>query len=164
MGCARKHRGWIAVHTDITDRRQAEHNGRFLVQANEILAKPLEYQAILGAVAKLAVECIADWCRFDILGSNNTIRRAVVVHNDPGKQKLAEEMQERYPSRLDGHDAVAEVLRTGKPLFWEQIPPNVLKSWAQDDEHVRQLRLLGLKSAIIVPLQARAACLAQLTL
>ncbi len=57
-----------------------------------------------------------------------------------------------------------ELLQSGKPRFYPEIPDGALAHGAQDAEHVKQLKQLGLKSGISVPMLARGRTVGVLTL
>jgi signal transduction histidine kinase/ActR/RegA family two-component response regulator len=56
-----------------------------------------------------------------------------------------------------------QVLRTSAPDWVEAIPDDLLAELAQDEEHLRIMRKLGLKSYICVPLKTRTTTLGVLT-
>jgi PAS domain S-box-containing protein len=132
-------------------RRRAE----FLAQAAELLDASLDYEGMLARVAHIAVPDLAEWCAVDLLDDGGRIRRLAVAHADPAKERLAWELSERYPVRADEPVGVANVLRTGRTeVFWD-IPDEVLALGAQDDEHLRLSRELGITGAVLAPLAVR---------
>jgi PAS domain S-box-containing protein len=163
------------VVLDITDRKQAEakriqliqeqtarleaeadqQRAAFLAQVSATLASSLDYENTLASVANLVVPYFADWCGVDLLQNNQSINRVAVAHPDPEKVKLAWELHQRYPRKLDEPEGVAKVLRTGIPEMVTEISDAALAEAIQDPEYLRILRELGLKSCIILPLMAR---------
>src|SRR6266849_1467217 len=87
-----------------------------------------------------------------------------VTHSDPGKTRLARELQERYPIDPDAPIGIPHVLRTGEPELYVEISDELEEDWAVDEEHLRRIRELGLRSAIVAPLKARGRTLGALTL
>jgi len=156
--------GHIGSCVDVTDRRRAEEASRFLAEASRALASSLDYHTTLGAVARLAVPQIADWCVVDILGPDGSPQRLVVVHADPDKVELARALERRYAVDMEADSGVPNVLRTGFPELVSEITDDLLAETAGDAEHLRILLGLGLKSYIIVPLAARGRMLGALTL
>ena len=148
---------------DITHRKQAEFSLQFLAEAGAILSSSLDYETTLTQVTQLAVPQIADWCAIDLIEPNQTVRRTVLTHQDPQKVKLGQELQQRYPVDLNASQGVGRVLKTGKPECYPIITDEQLVASARDAEHLRILRELGLKSAIVVPLQARGRILGAIT-
>ena len=153
----------IAMIEDITCRKRAEEAQRFLAEAGAALSSSLDYRATLAGVARLAVPYLADWCTVDVFEEDG-IDRVAVVHQDPGKVALAEELQERYPPDPDEPYGVARALRTGRAELITEIPESLLEEAARDAEHREVLRKLALKSCLIVPLVARGRTLGAITL
>jgi PAS domain S-box-containing protein len=137
----------------------------FLAEASELLASSLDYNHTLRQVAQLSVPGLADWCAIDMVGPNGEIERLGVAHEDPAKVRWAYELQDRYPPDPDAPTGVPQVLRTGKPEFFPELPQELLDEAIGDDEELRRIiDELGLKSTICVPLVARNRTLGALTL
>ncbi|MCA1630501.1 MAG: PAS domain S-box protein [Acidobacteria bacterium] len=146
---------WFGTSTDIDDRRRAEDAQRFLAEASEVLVSSLDYEATLKRIAELVVPRLADWCAVDMVTDERTLRRLAVAHEDPSKIELALEVERRYPQTLADREGVAKVVRTGKPEMYPNIPDELMALIARDAEHLKILRELGLRSAMIVPLNVR---------
>jgi PAS domain S-box-containing protein len=153
----------IVAH-DITERKKNEEAQRFLVEAGTSLSSSLDYRTTLSRVARLAVPYLADWCVVDILEEDGSLDRLALTHQDPGKVALAQELEERYPPDPEAQHGVSQVLRTGQPVLVPEIPESALDASAQDAEHRRILRELGLKSYLVVPLVAGGRTLGAITL
>jgi PAS domain S-box-containing protein len=146
---------WFGTSTDIDDRRRAEDAQRFLAEASEVLVSSLDYEATLKRIAELVVPRLADWCAVDMVTDERTIRRLAVAHEDPAKVELALEVERRYPQTLADREGVAKVIRTGEPEMYPNIPDELMALIARDAEHLKILRDLGLRSAMIVPLMVQ---------
>ena len=162
--------GVVLVFRDISERRRAgealrrsEQTARFLAQASADLAELTDHESTLQKVTSIAVPSFADWCAVDLLEPDGTLRRLVVTHADPAKVKLAQELTERYPLQPDAQHGIPQVARTGKSELVKDIPDSLLAIFADDDEHLRILRKLGLKSYIFVPMQSKGRMLGVLT-
>lgn len=155
--------GIVLVFRDVTEKRREEDRRRFLSDASTLLASSLEYVPTLTSVARLAVPAMADWCAVDIVERGGRVARLAVAHVDPAKVRFAEELEARYPSDPSSPHGVHAVLRTGKSVLMEEIPHSLLSESAVDDEHLRLILELGLKSAMIVPLVARGRTLGAIT-
>lgn len=155
--------GVVLVFRDVTEQRREEDRRRFLNEASNLLASSLEYGPTLTSVARLAVPIVADWCAVDILDRAGNLARLAVAHVNPAKVRFAEELAARYPTDPAAPQGVHAVVRSGKPLLMEEIPESLLTSTAVDDEHLRLIRELGLKSAMIVPLRARGKTFGAIT-
>ena len=143
----------IEKHRELADKRSNERE-RFLSQAGEILSSSLDYEQTLSALSKLAVPEIADWCAVDLV-EGGILKRVTAFHADPEKVVLTEELVARYPIDLDGRSAVAEVVRSGKTLYLPQVTGDIIRAAAKNEEHLRLMEAVGLKSLVIIPLKAR---------
>jgi signal transduction histidine kinase/PAS domain-containing protein len=149
---------------DVTEQRRRDLARRLLAEASASLASSLDYQTTLKNVARLMVPMLADWCGIDIVGEEGAIERLVVVHADPAKQGLAEEIKHRFPTDPAALMGVAKVIREGVSEIVPDIDDGFLLAIAQDEEHLEMLRALEIHSLIIVPLVARRKTLGALLL
>lgn len=143
------------IISDITDRKRAEEQERFLASASTILAASLDYEKTLSSLAKLAVPHMADLCIVEILEADGSIRLVGVAHKDRAKQEQVQQWLERYAPTADGKHCVAKVLQTGEPDLCGEISELMLVDASLDAEHLQLLRSLELKSYMIVPLVVR---------
>ena len=144
----------INVIEDITDIKRAEQGHRFLSRASQELARSLDYQETLRAVARLAVPELADWCAVDVLAGDE-LERVAVEHVDPERVALAREVQERYPADPNAGTGVWGVLRRGHAELYRDIPDELLVQSARDEEHLALIRKVGLRSAMLAPMTLR---------
>ena len=154
----------ISSFQDVTALKQSEQHLSLLADAGAILGGSVDYQETLNELARLVVSELADWCVVDIVEPESGVRRVAVAHVDPEKVRLAEEVQRRYPTDDTETGAVARVLETREPMLLREVTDEQLAAAAQDEEHAAQLRVLGLRSVLIVPLVARDNVLGALTL
>lgn len=148
-------------------RRRAEaahERAVFLAKASALLASSLEYEETLKNVASLAVPGMGDWCGVELADDTGGSKQVAVAHVDPAKVQLAHDLRRRYPPDPKAATGVPNVLRTGSPELYEQIPDELLVAGAVDEEHLRISRELGLRSAMIVPIKDRGTVLGALTL
>ncbi|HEX2189267.1 MAG TPA: GAF domain-containing protein [Longimicrobiaceae bacterium] len=153
----------VALLEDVTESRREAEERAFLAEASRVLASSLEYEPTLRAVARLAVPALADWCAIDLL-EGGEFRRVAVEHPDPGRLADAVRIHERYPPDPAAPHGAWKVVRTGEPELLEEVPDALLEALAADPEHLRLLRALGLRSALVVPLAARGEVLGAMTL
>jgi PAS domain S-box-containing protein len=148
--------GAVVVFRDVSVKRKAEQRRAFLAEATSILAASLDYEMTLKRIAELAVPSLADWCVVDIVEpSGSGSRQLAVAHMDPAKVELARELRLRYPPSPDASSGVPNVLRTRRSELHVEISEQLLERAAVDDDHLRILRQLELRSAMEVPLIAR---------
>lgn len=142
--------------------RTAQRMG-FLAEASALVGGSLDYEETLRTVAWLAVPSFADWCAVDMLGPDGVLNRLAVAHIDPERAHLAIELEERYPDDPAATHGVRRVLRTGEAELLEEFSPELVETAAADDEHLRLIQQLGLRSAIVVPIQVRDRPLGAIT-
>lgn len=138
---------------------RAEREAQFLAEASTALAGSLDYERTLATVARLAVPRLADWCVIDTLGHGGSFERVAVAHVDPEKERLGWEISRRYPTKSDAPAGMPNVVRTGEPELYPDVPDEAIQAAAHDAEHLRLLRELGFRSAMTVPLRARGRVL-----
>lgn len=97
----------------------------FLAEVSSVLAKSLDYETTLTAIARLAVTHLADWCSVDIV-EDGTVRRLAVVHIEPEKAVLAQELHRLYPTDIQTTFGIANVLRSGQSQLIPEIPDEAL--------------------------------------
>ena len=156
--------GVVLVFRDVTEKRREEERRRFIVEASALLASSLDYGPTLSSVAQLVVPTIADWCAVDMVESGGKRRarggrRIATRRRSAGPRRFRRAIR---PIRASPH-GVHEVLRTGKSRLLPEVPESLVVQGAVDAEHLRLLRELGLKSAMIVPLRVRDQTLGAIT-
>jgi PAS domain S-box-containing protein len=149
---------------DITKQKRAEEAARFLAQAGDVFNQSLDYETTIDQVARLVVPTLADWCSVQIADDNGTLRPIVVAHVDPSKVDLARRLDADYPADGNASFGAYNVLRTGKPELYTEIPDELLVAGAHDAEHLRISRELGLNSAMVVPLSVEGGTRGVMTL
>jgi PAS domain S-box-containing protein len=148
-------------------RRRAEELERrasFLVEIHTALDSSLDYEVVLRRLARITVPRIADWCAIHMKGDDGSLQRLAVAHNDPKRERLAWDLEDRYPTDPDAPTGVPEVLRTGRAELYPEITEDMVLESARDAEHLEIIRGLGLRSAMLVPLRARGQTLGVVTL
>lgn len=133
----------------------AERRLRFVADASRSLAMLVDPTTTLQRMASLAVPVFADWCAVHIPGKQTPFLPIALAHSDPEKLGLAEELNRRYPPAPDALKGVPQVMRTGVSEWAADITPDLVKQVAQDDEHLRLLKSLDLKSYICVPIKTK---------
>ena len=135
----------------------------FLVAATSELAVSLDYETTLQRLADLVVPDVANWCAIDVL-DDGVLRPVAVAHADPAKVELALRMRQAYPPDIHAPSGAHVVARTGVPEIYEDVDSAMLEAAAHDAEHLRLVRDLDLRSAILVPLVSGDRTLGVLTL
>jgi serine phosphatase RsbU (regulator of sigma subunit) len=154
----------ITIIEDVTEQHRASQRLQLLAQAAAILASSLDYQQTLRNVAGLAVPRLADWCGVDLFDGEGRRESVAVAHKEPSKLELAEQLRGYDPEQLDPGRGLGKLLHTGQPQLYPQITEEMLEGAAVDDEHLRLLRSVGMRSVLLVPLAIHDRVIGALTL
>ena len=163
--------GATVYFQDITERRRRQDAASFLAEASRVLASSTDHRQTLLNLARAAVPRLGEWCAIDLLDDPDStlvppaVTRVTLVHEDPKKLELADEFQREYPPDWSGQrpNAVADALR-GEAILIPEITDDMLTAGAVDERHLQLLRMLGLMSAMIVPLMAGGRALGAITI
>jgi len=132
----------------------AEKRAAFLAEASTLLSATLDYERTLITISRLAIPTFADWC-FVYLRQDEGISSALIAHADPQKEGLAQQIEIR-PEDLSGNTLpVVRVFQTGTPELLADITDEELSETVKDPQNYEALKELGLRSAVVVPLQGR---------
>ncbi|MBV9108035.1 MAG: response regulator, partial [Gemmatimonadetes bacterium] len=136
--------------------RASAERARFLAAASEVLAGSLDVRATLEQVARLSVPVLADYCLIYLAGEGGAADAVASAHRDSALAPLTSVVERHF---RPGHDhptsAVARVIRTGRTLLLEEIPPEHLESLSGDEEVRAAYRALAPACGLFVPLAAR---------
>jgi signal transduction histidine kinase len=147
------------------DHSPADEGVRFLAEAGQALAASLDWEQTLVQVARLAVPALADWCIVDVLEEDGvTIKQVAVAAADPRKEDLLREMRALYPPTIDSPQPAARTIRSGEPVLFEEFGNAELHATTRDDHHLELIKRLDPRSALAVPLVARARTIGAMTL
>ncbi len=135
----------------------------FLAEASVELASSLEMDETLANVARLVVPRLADWCVVHVKQDDGH-RPVTVTHIDPAKMAWAQELQDRYPVDRRATSGVPAVVASGRSELYTEIADELLVAGAVDTEHLRILRAVGMRSAVIVPLTGRRGTFGAITM
>ena len=140
--------------------RESAERMRFLAEASRVLADSLDVDATLGAVARLAVPLLGDYCVIHLTGENGEHRGVAAAHVDPAKEPLVRAL-EVFPGVAPDHATsyVARAIRTGRRLQADAFPDEHLASVARSPEELELFRALRPGTGLFVPLAARGHAL-----
>ena len=154
----------VTIIEDVTQRRRATLRMEFLARVGDVLASSMDYQQTLRNVAGLVVPLLADWCAVDLFTEEGGREPVAIAHADPEKLRTAARLRAYEPERLDPNRGLGLLRRTGEAQLHTKIPDELLVAAAVDDEHLRLLREVGMRSALVVPLAIRERTIGALTM
>ena len=137
------------------ERAQSAQRATFLARAGALLSSTLDVNATLSQVAALAVPHVADWCAVHLVDDEGQIQPLTVAHVNPGKMQWAERLREKYPPDQTGKSGASLVIRTGEPQLIPIVTDEMVAASAMDADHLRTLREMEIRSALMVPMIAR---------
>src|SRR5262249_21268684 len=83
------------------------------------------------------------------------ISSALIAHADPEKEHLAQQIEIRPEDLSSVTLPVARVFQTGIPELFADITDEELRETVGDEQKYEALKELGLRSAVVVPIQGR---------
>ena len=146
------------------EQKRLAESRRLIAEASEQLSSSLDYETTLSNVAALVVPTLADWCVIDIVGDEGAIQRLAVAHQDPAKVSGARRLIEQLPIDPDAQRGPAAVIRTQLPEITPEFSDEDLDArFADRPALLAELRSLGLRSSMTVPLVVRRRALGAIT-
>jgi len=132
--------------------RDAESHFALLAEVGALLDSSQDYERTLEEVVGLAVPRLADWCVLHMV-EEGSIKQVAVAHCDPAKEQLACQLERAHPLDSEVPVGPARVIATQEAELLSEIPDSLLETLAQDADHLRILRALELRSAMVLPLR-----------
>lgn len=137
----------------------------FLAEANRTLTTSLDVDETLDSLSRLAIPVLGDWCAVEARTIGDQATRLHVAHAEPGRVSQLEALLRRYPRDPgDPRGMTAQVIATGRPMLLRKVNEATLRRAARDEEHLRLLRDLRLRSVVVAPLIGRGRPMGTLTL
>lgn len=145
--------------------RAGQRRLAFLAEANRTLTTSLDVDETLDALTRLAVPTLGDWCAVEARTSGDPGSRLHVAHADPRRVEQVETLLRRYPRDPGDPDGLtSQVMATGRPLLLRKVGEGLVRRVARDEQHLRLIKDLRLRSVIVVPLIGRGRPMGTLTL
>ncbi len=133
----------------------AEKRAAFLAEASTLLSATLDYERTLITISRLAIPTFADWSFVYLRLQDEGISSALIAHADPQKEHLAQQIEIRPEDLSSDTLPVARVFQTGTPELLADISDEELRKTIPDPQKYEGLKELGLRSAVVVPIQGR---------
>jgi PAS domain S-box-containing protein len=153
---------FTVVLRDITERRRAEEDERFLVAASTELAQSLDFDAATQMVADVAVPRLADAAILDVVMPGDTLRRVISTRQRAQLTPALHALADR-PLTWDSPSPIIDAIRRKR----REIVPAVDDEWldaSEDPANIPHWQALGARSLLIVPLVAGDDAFGALTL
>lgn len=152
------------VASDSSEASRREETQRFLADASRLLAVNHDSRETLSIIAHLALANLADLCVALTMDATGSLTQVVAADHDQAKAELAREMRRLYPPAGDPRRSPFRERTAGKARLIRDVTDSLLKEAAQNDDHLKMLRQLGLRSLVVVPLRARGRAIGTILL
>jgi PAS domain S-box-containing protein len=146
---------------DVTVQKSAEREQRLLADVGALLAATLDYDETLTAIAQFSVREFADFCIVDVFSAVGERRRIVVASRDPSLEWACDVFR-KVPIDRDKPHPIWSVADARASLLLERLSLETVSSFAQTDLHLKTLRAVDPKSAIVTPLMTHERVLGTL--
>lgn len=159
-------REWAGLFNEIDRLVRRDEGMRFLAEASASLSASLDERTTLDALARLAVDHLADGAMITLVTDDGRYEHVATRSRDGVTGEYAAETERMYPLPHDAPSGYPRAIRSGQP---ELVPENafhdeILPQVAADATHLQRLRKLQMYSAMVVPLVARGNTLGAITL
>lgn len=136
---------------------------RLLSRTSRLLAESIDYESTLLTVAGTALPYLGSWCIVDVIGPDQRMRRAGIVHPDPRKREHVRRLEESWPPRRSDRLGLPHAVRSPVTEIIPHVSDALLMEVAASEENLSDLRALGIGSVVTVPLVARSTVLGAIT-
>ncbi len=147
----------VAVR-DITEEKRVDTEQRFFAEVGSVLTSTLDYEQTVTNIVQLAVRDLADFCIVDLIEISGELRRFRVGCRDPASEWICDVLARVQIDRKQPY-LTGAALDTMRPALLQEISPEMIASFARNEEHAAALRAMNARSAIVAPLVARSGLL-----
>lgn len=156
--------GLAALVDEVAELRRAAAAKDLLLAASAAFDASLDPRQTMNTAVGIAVPELADLCVIDLLREDGTIGDSAVAAVDRQLTHRLEELRAREPLDIAGSHPVARALRSAEPVWlYDLTDAATLREAAQSEEHMRLMRHVGYRSAVVVKLVARGHVLGALS-
>jgi PAS domain S-box-containing protein len=143
------------IARDITDRKRAEEEQDFLIEASRCLATSLDYHTTFQNLVELVVPQLADWCVIATL-EDEEVHWIAACHREEAKGEILKRLLgQRQPLDKEAPVGLHQVLCSEEPELVVQVSEQWLESAMRTPEHLQVARELGPCSVMTIPFVAR---------
>jgi PAS domain S-box-containing protein len=142
----------IAYVIDLTERKLAERDARFVAQVSEMLSQTLDSHAVLESVTQLFVPRVCDWAFVDLVENDGGFDRTAVTFASVADQPLAARLERSYSGDLLMGRTLAT---TTQAIVANEVTDEALSVLAYADGDLETLRAMKIRCLMRIPLIAR---------
>jgi serine phosphatase RsbU (regulator of sigma subunit) len=153
---------WVASLRLKLNREQAA--SELLADAGALMEDALDQRERARHLANLAINGLGDVAMVDMLMADGSIRRMAARGRDTEVADIFVKLRADAPIDPHGPHPVAEVIRTGKTMYLDQLSDKEIDRITTRENEREMLRAHRFKACIVLPLGARGHVLGALTL
>ena len=150
-------RGAIGAFLDVSSRRRAAEEQRFLAEATRLLNDTLDYQGTLAKLVRLAVPQMADYSLLDVLDDQGEVVRVGLTHSDPVREASLTQALVMTPAGqgIRGQRGLLNLVKAGRSVLWADVTRDSLEKQGFREDQVEFVLSVGVSSCAMVPLVLR---------
>jgi serine phosphatase RsbU (regulator of sigma subunit) len=153
---------WVAGLRARLNRETAA--SELLAEAGGLMEDALDQKQRAGHLARLAVPTLGDVAMVDMLTPDGLIERVAAQSGGSEVADLFMKLRENAPIDPHGPHPVAEVIRTGRTKYLDQLTDEQIDGITTREDERQMLRRYRFESCVVLPLGARGSVLGALTL
>jgi GAF domain-containing protein/anti-sigma regulatory factor (Ser/Thr protein kinase) len=134
---------------DAVDAAAGARRDHLLDEVHRLTAQTRDARELAAGLVDLLAGELADWCGVSVRGRDGAPVLVAARHREGDKDGLVWELTRRWPPGTDSPAAIC--FRTGADRVFQVVHDAALTNAAQDDDHLRLLRRLGLGSGAVIP-------------
>ncbi len=138
----------------LTASEAARRRLSIVAEASRLLGSTPESDAVLGDLSGLLVPEVADVFFVSLRARDGSVRRVAMAHADPSRTENFREALQR-PGQVSRYgETILSGLRAGRALVYHDVSESLLRDAAVDEDDLRVLVGLQMRSLIVMPLMA----------
>jgi signal transduction histidine kinase/DNA-binding response OmpR family regulator len=143
--------------------KEAERALELLANAGKAVIGTDDLGTMLDAITRIFIPDLGDWCSIVLRDENDKLKLAACSATDPAIESAIRSFVARYPLRSNATTGSPRAVRAGMTQLMSDVSEEQLRGMARDEEALAELRALGLRSALVVPLKAQDRVLGSLS-
>lgn len=141
--------GHATISRDITEQKQLEFGQKFLADIGAVLSESLDAETTLCNIARASIRDFTDFCFLFLVEDPPSLKRLAAECKDPAHVEVCRKLMQ-IPLRLES-SPISIVLKTKRPLLLEALTRDLVEIYARNDEHLRMILDLNIKSSLLTP-------------
>lgn len=131
----------------------AERAAAVLAQTGALVEDALQERGVTDQVVRFAIPELASLCVIDMVSETGTIEPVAIAADDDRTVQLFRDMRQKHPLDPARDHPIVQAIRSEETLTLPEVPDSMLRRIALDEADLAQVRGLGFRSALIVPLR-----------